>query len=153
MFAFYLVKSDVDVRLIDVRHDRVVTENSPLFTIDDIVSYSRENRILVLKPEAFERFTHIEQTRPDGTPFAICTNRQVLFLGVLWRKISGEIAPYVVARTKYPLKSAAYPLGKEAIEITAGHFGEGRTPENEVIVTKIFDLLEKQWNARRSLSS
>lgn len=139
-FGVYVIKTDIDLRLIDVQRDSIATEWSPLFIMDDILSYSKEDHEIRLKHKAFENFSRRAKVSRRGIPFAVCANGRPRYLGILLSGVSQNPAPYVVAYPRF---------GKtDTIEITAGYLTEDGNDENEPTVLGIFDLLEKEWKRR-----
>jgi hypothetical protein len=110
-FSIYLVKTHISWReLRTVSPQTVVLEDTPLFTIDDVVSYSKSTHHIELTDSAFKRFIYAG----SGQPFAVCLGRKAVYLGVTWsdqssQGVDGVVAmPYFAGEHTICLKSG-YP--------------------------------------------
>ncbi len=93
-FSVYLVKTHItmlDLKTVSLRS--VVLEDVPLFTIDDVISYSKSTHHIALTERAFDNFL----AAGSGRPFAVCIGRKPVYLGFTWRDISSQAFDGVVA--------------------------------------------------------
>ncbi len=131
-FAFYLLGNNInreDIQKIEL--SKVMLRKPPIFTINDIIAYSRTKHSLKLTKEAFERFGEIA----IGRPFAICLGDSAVYLGVVWSQIYSSSFDGVVAVSSIEKDSAK-------IQILAGYPNEsyfiGADPRpNQAILSSI----------------
>lgn len=83
-FALYLLENNIKVEDIQkMELGKVVLHKPLIFTINDIITYSKSKHSLKLTKEAFKRFSEIEV----GKPFAICLGDTPVYLGVVWSQL------------------------------------------------------------------
>jgi hypothetical protein len=85
-----------DIKAEDIQKtelSKVVLHKPPIFTVNDIIAYSKSKHSLKLSKEAFKRFCEIE----IGKPFAICLGDTPVYLGVVWSQLYSSSFNGVVA--------------------------------------------------------
>ena len=58
-------------------------EDTPILSVDDIVTYSRETHEIELAASAYERMRQLE-VPVDGIPFVVCVDRDPIYMGAFW---------------------------------------------------------------------
>lgn len=85
-FAIYLLKDNIPVSQMDAQSHYNLAD-TPLISIDDIVSYDGNLHRIELTPEAFERINQLD-VPVAGLPFIVCVDKQMIYWGAFWTPIS-----------------------------------------------------------------
>ena len=81
-FAVYLLAQDIPVSDMPIV-SHLEPADRPLFSLSDIVSYSRATHEIELSPEVIERLTNIE-VPVGGKVFVVCVDGQPIYWGAFW---------------------------------------------------------------------
>lgn len=134
-FSVYLVRSLIPVDdIAKMKFNKVTLEDAPLFTINDVISYSKNTHAIVLKKPAFEKFLAVR----CGRPFAVCVGDSPVYLGVVWSQIRSSSVNGVVALAPYKQRE------ENIVVILAGYpnssYFDGKDPRYN---RSVFDSFEK----------
>jgi len=81
-FSIYLTKQDTPVTDMPAL-SHVECADEPIISIDDIISYTKENHEIELTANAYERISTL--TVPtSGRPFIVCVDGRPIFWGAFW---------------------------------------------------------------------
>jgi hypothetical protein len=85
-FAIYLTKDDIAVSDME-KLSHVDLADTPLVSIDDVISYNKETHEIELTPEAYERVMQ-PTVSVFGKSFIVCVDKQPVYWGALWTSLS-----------------------------------------------------------------
>jgi len=90
-FAIYLLAQDIPAaKLSQIDIDRLILENKPIISGDDIISYEKTDHMMELTRAAYSR---VQQVFPmsvtvNGLPFVVCVGKERIYTGAFWTPIS-----------------------------------------------------------------
>ncbi|MBN1693022.1 MAG: hypothetical protein JW845_05655 [Dehalococcoidales bacterium] len=87
-FAIYLTRDDIPVSQME-KLSHVVIADEPVISIDDIISYGRQNHEIKLTPDAYERVMSL-QVPTSGKSFVVCVNKSPVYWGAFWPPVSSQ---------------------------------------------------------------
>jgi len=85
-FAIYLLAQDIAAWEIPIM-SHLHLADSPIISMADVLSYSREEHEIELTPDAYERVMNLE-VPVSGKAFAVCVDRHPVYCGAFWIPIS-----------------------------------------------------------------
>jgi hypothetical protein len=85
-FAIYLTQRDIPVSQMEPL-SRVAIADTPLISIDDIISYDRNTHEIDLTAEAYQRVMQLEVS-VYGKSFVVCVDKQPIYWGAFWTPVS-----------------------------------------------------------------
>ena len=106
VFGVYLVKQDISPQqMTNTNLTELQLEETPLLSIEDIVTYSWETHEMELTASASERVARLESSRLSmgGLPFVICAGGEPIYGGALWTSYSSATYDGIVIDV-YPAK-------------------------------------------------
>jgi hypothetical protein len=107
-FAIYLLADDMTPdELLAAQSDAVELRETPVLSIDDILTYGRQSHEIRLTAEAYRRVQDL-YTLPvdtDGLPFAVCADGGRVYLGAFWTPLSSLSFDGVVIMQPMPMES------------------------------------------------
>ena len=104
VFDVYLVKQDISPQqMTNTNLTELQLEETPLLSIEDIVTYSWETHEIELTASASERVARLETSRLSmgGLPFVICAGGEPIYGGALWTSYSSATYDGIVINV-YP---------------------------------------------------
>jgi hypothetical protein len=135
-FAIYLTKDDISVSQMPML-SHVDIADTPVVSINDIITYNRETHEIELTAEAYERVMS-QQVPTSGKSFVVCVDKAPIYWGAFWTPLSSQSFEGVTIWV--------YPFSQEGNIITlqlgypAATFYQGEDPRANPI---IFESLEK----------
>jgi len=78
-------------------------EDTPILSVDDIVTYDWETHEIQLTDSASERVTRLEGSMLGGLPFAVCVGREPVYIGAFWTSYSSAVFDGILIDV-YPAK-------------------------------------------------
>ncbi|HUW14429.1 MAG TPA: hypothetical protein VM537_32195 [Anaerolineae bacterium] len=106
-FDVYLVKQDISPQqMTNANLAELQLEETPLLSIEDIVTYAWATHEIELTPSASERVARLESSRLSmgGLPFVICAGGEPIYGGALWTSYSSATYDGIVINV-YPASS------------------------------------------------
>lgn len=107
VFDVYLVKQDISPQQMrNTNLTELQLEETPLLSIEGIVTYSWETHEIELTASASERVARLESSRLSmgGLPFVICAGGEPIYGGALWTSYSSATYDGIVIDV-YPANS------------------------------------------------
>ncbi len=111
-FSIYLLSPDIPVSKMPIISHLELAER-PLFSISDIVSYTKETHEIELTAEAYERISKLE-VPVNGRVFVVCVHRLPMYWGAFWTQVSS--VPFDGVTILKPLAS-----GRHVIQVQLGY--------------------------------
>ncbi len=103
-FGIYLVKQEISLeQMRDTSLSELELEDTPILSVDDIVTYDWETHEIQLTDSASERITRLEGSMLGGLPFAVCVGREPVYIGAFWTSYSSAVFSGTVIDV-YPAK-------------------------------------------------
>lgn len=91
-FSIYLLKQGISLeQMRDSNLSELELEDTPILSIDDIVTYDWETHEIQLTDSASERVTRLEGLMLGGLPFAVCVGREPVYSGAFWTSYSSAV--------------------------------------------------------------
>jgi hypothetical protein len=91
-FAIYLVKQETSLeQMRDTSLSELELEDTPILSLDDIVTYDWETHEIQLTASASGRLTRLEGSMLGGLPFAACVGREPVYMGAFWTSYSSAV--------------------------------------------------------------
>jgi hypothetical protein len=87
-FAIYLTRDDIPVSQME-KLSHVVIADEPVVSIDDIISYTRQDHEIELTPGAYERVMSL-QVPTSGRSFVVCVDKSPVYWGAFWTPLSSQ---------------------------------------------------------------
>jgi hypothetical protein len=83
-FAIYLADQSVETaHLMELDVDSIPLEDTPVITINDIISYKKNTHGIELTPSAYDRLMQMG-VPVDGSPFVVCLDGKPVYAGAFW---------------------------------------------------------------------
>jgi len=141
-FAIYLTQNDVlpaNMKSLST----VKLQETPLISIDDVVSYDAQLHQIILTDAAFQRISELE-VPVRGTSFLVCINKDPIYWGAFWVSFSSMSFNGVTILIPYKeqdQKSIALTLG-----YPSSSFYLGSDPRNNQIILNSLQQSKKLIN-------
>jgi murein DD-endopeptidase MepM/ murein hydrolase activator NlpD len=115
-FAIYLVKGEIAPAELQQRAPgELDLEDTPILTMDDILTYDWEVHELTLTGAAYDRVAGLEVSTGSGRPFVVTVHGEPVYLGAFWTSASsasfdGIVIDVLAATAGRPLRiQLGYP--------------------------------------------
>lgn len=103
-FAIYLVKREMSLeQMRGTSLSELELEDTPILSVDDIVTYDWETHEIQLTALASDRLTRLEGSMLGGLPFAACVGREPVYIGAFWTSYSSAVLHGILINV-YPAK-------------------------------------------------
>ena len=138
-FSIYLTRENTPVSEMPAL-SHVELADSPVISIDDIISYNRETHEIELTADAYERVMELSIRTPMRA-FVVCVDSQPIYWGAFWVLWSSQFFEGV--KIMLPLSSSEEHL----IQITLGHpatdLYNGEDPRSDPVILQSLEQAGK----------
>ncbi|HUT96750.1 MAG TPA: hypothetical protein VMW60_01360 [Dehalococcoidales bacterium] len=138
-FSIYLTRENTPVSEMPAL-SHVELADSPVISIDDIISYNRETHEIELTADAYERVMELSIRTPMKT-FVVCVDSQPIYWGAFWLLWSSQFFEGV--KTMLPL----LPSEEHLIQITLGYpatdLYNGEDPRSDPVILQSLEQAGK----------
>jgi hypothetical protein len=88
-FGIYLVMQEISLeQMRETNLSELELEDTPILSVDDIVTYDWETHEIRLTASASERITRLEGSMLGGLAFAVCVGGEPVYIGAFWTSYS-----------------------------------------------------------------
>ena len=115
-FAIYLVDPELSAQdLSQTDLGELGLEDTPILSLDDVLTYTWETHEMTLTDAAYERIAGLEVPTAPGIPFVVCVDGEPVYRGEFWASYSSAIYDGIAidvlpAMNKQPLRlQLGYP--------------------------------------------
>jgi hypothetical protein len=131
-FAIYLTRDDIPVAKMPIL-SHVEIADTPVISINDIVSYTKDTHEIKLTPEAFERVNSMK-IPTSGKVFVVCVDKNPIYWGAFWVGWSSQSFDGVT------ILFPSFSQQENTIQIERGYpsqsFAQGEDPRSNAEIMK-----------------
>jgi hypothetical protein len=137
--AFYLTEEDIPPDQME-KQSHIDLAESPLISLNDIVSYNAQTYELKLTADAFQRIAQME-VPVRGKSFVVTVDKKTLYWGALWTPVSSQSFNGVTIWK--PMDAKAPFIVTLTLGYPAPSFYKGRDPRNSPEILKSLEKASK----------